>query len=382
MGDLRIVFISNYLNHHQLPLCNAFLEMEQVDFRFVAVDPVSQSRLEFGYSDMDSKYSFVTRAYLSADERAKALQELKDANILISGEDLRCYLSKMELKDKLIFLYSERIFREITFNLEFVKNVLRAVKNHTLNRNKNVHILCAGAYVSVEFKKLRAYKGRMYKWGYFPEVLERDKKHALKMKATGLVRILWVARFLKLKQPYQAIEVAKALKEKGYDFVLDMIGSGDQEYAMNEKIHKEYLEDYINILSPMPHDDIRKYMDKANIFLFTSNAEEGWGAVLNEAMSSRCAVVANRCIGSVPFLLEHEKNGLIYDGTVEDLLAKTESLLKDRKKQIELGEQAYETMIAQWNAKTAAKNLIQLSKRLLAGEGYDEQLKGPCSYIG
>lgn len=379
---MRIVFVSNYLNHHQLPLCNAFLEMEQIEFKFIAVEPVSQARLEFGYSDIDSKYDFVIRAYLNESEKAKAVYEMKKAEILISGENLRKYLSSEDMKDKLIFLYSERIFKKKELNIEFIKNILRAVKNHTLNRDRNIYILCAGAYVPIEFKKLRAYKGRMLAWGYFPEVYRRESEEIQRLKRSEYTRILWVGRLIQYKQPQQALEIAKELQKKGYSFTLDMVGSGELENTIKEQVHIEKLEGKVNILGARPANAIREFMDKANIFLFTSNAEEGWGAVLNEAMSSRCAVVANRCIGSVPFLLQHGKNGLIYDGTIGDLIAKTESLMKDKEKQIKLGEQAYETMVTQWNAKTAAKNLVSLSKRLLAGEGYDEKLEGPCSYIG
>ena len=53
-------------------------------------------------------------------------------------------------------------------------------------------------------------------------------------------------------------------------------------------------------------------MEQADVFLFTSNYLEGWGAVLNEAMNSACAVVAGHGIGAVPFLLKHGKNGLVY----------------------------------------------------------------------
>jgi glycosyltransferase involved in cell wall biosynthesis len=45
------------------------------------------------------------------------------------------------------------------------------------------------------------------------------------------------------------------------------------------------------------------------VFIFTSDRNEGWGAVLNEAMGSGCAVVAADLIGSVPYLIEHKKMG-------------------------------------------------------------------------
>ena len=49
-------------------------------------------------------------------------------------------------------------------------------------------------------------------------------------------------------------------------------------------------------------------MEKSEIFLFTSDKGEGWGAVLNESMNSACAVVASHAIGSVPFLLKDGEN--------------------------------------------------------------------------
>ena len=43
-----------------------------------------------------------------------------------------------------------------------------------------------------------------------------------------------------------------------------------------------------------------------------SGRKEGWGAVVNEAMSSGCAVVADAEAGSVPYLIENSKDGFIY----------------------------------------------------------------------
>lgn len=379
---MRIVFISNYLNHHQLPLCNAFLNMQEIEFKFIAVEPVSQERLTFGYSDLDSKYDFVLKTYLSMEEREKAIQRMRDADILISGVYLPEYLDKKDIQEKLVFLYTERMFKKIQFNLEFIMNVLRAIKNHTLNKSKNTYILCAGAYVACEFKRLGAYKGKMYKWGYFPEIPIRNKTEALKLKDSETIQLLWVGRYLDWKRPQQAIEVAKTLKKKGYRFQLKMIGNGELEEEIKRIIYAEELEAYVSVLGAMPVHDVRKYMDKADIFLFTSNREEGWGAVLNEAMGSRCAVVTNLWIGATPFLIRHEGNGLIYDGTVEDMIKKTEFLMDNREKRIEFGEQAYHMVYKYWNGEVAARNFVKLSQQLLSGKRVVRDLEGPCAYIG
>ena len=37
--------------------------------------------------------------------------------------------------------------------------------------------------------------------------------------------------------------------------------------------------------------------------------QEGWGAVVNEAMNSGCAVVADHMIGAAPWLIRQGENG-------------------------------------------------------------------------
>ena len=61
-------------------------------------------------------------------------------------------------------------------------------------------------------------------------------------------------------------------------------------------------------------------MEKSSIYLFTSNFDEGWGAVLNESMNSACAVISSHAAGATPFLISHNINGLLYtSGDVDEL---------------------------------------------------------------
>lgn len=53
-------------------------------------------------------------------------------------------------------------------------------------------------------------------------------------------------------------------------------------------------------------------MLNSDIFVFTSDRNEGWGASLNEAMSSGCACVVSDAIGSSHFLINNEVNGLLF----------------------------------------------------------------------
>lgn len=100
----------------------------------------------------------------------------------------------------------------------------------------------------------------------------------------------------------------------------------------------------------MNPNEVRKYMEKANIFLFTSNYEEGWGAVLNEAMNSGCAVVASHAIGSVPFLINDGVNGYIYkNGNKKELCKLVEMLALSKELREKIGVEAYKTLYNTWS---------------------------------
>ena len=117
-------------------------------------------------------------------------------------------------------------------------------------------------------------------------------------------------------------------------------------------------------------------MEASEIFLFTSGKSEGWGAVLNESMNSGCAVVANKAIGSVPYLIKDGENGLTYNGTEKDFYEKVKGVLGNRKTIAKLGKSAYITLLKTWNADVAARNLVEI---ILNGDNDSLGGEGPCS---
>lgn len=215
--------------------------------------------------------------------------------------------------------------------------------------------------------------------GYFPPVIKYTINELLKNKDKK--KILWMGRLIDWKHPEEAIEVALRLKKDGYDFTMDIGGTGSMYNEIITMIEKYKLTAYVKLLGAIPAKEVRKYMEKSGIFLFTSDFNEGWGAVLNESMNSGCAVVASHAIGSVPFLIEHNKNGLVYQsGKIDELYKKVKYLLDNPIEQEKLGKSAYETMFNVWNADVAAKRLINLEEQLLNGNRFPELYSdGPCS---
>lgn len=130
----------------------------------------------------------------------------------------------------------------------------------------------------------------------------------------------------------------------------------------------------------MPSKDIRQYMANADIYLFTSDFNEGWGAVLGEAMSAGCAVVASHGIGAVPFLVEHGKNGLIYQtGNSKDFERCVDMLIDSENLRTQLGQSAKKTMNELWNPQVAALRFVQIARSLLSKGYFIPYESGPLS---
>jgi len=200
-----------------------------------------------------------------------------------------------------------------------------------------------------------------------------DKKQGDKLS------LLWAARFMKLKHPEMFLKCCLRLKKDGIPFTANIIGSGSEEKRMRRFVEKHGLTDDVHFLGFIPPDEVREEMEKADIFMFNSDYRDGWGAVINEAMNSGCAVITSHAPGAGPFLIRQGINGLIYkNNSFKDLYQNLRKVTDDAEYRKKMGIAAYQTMAEIWNAENAANNLLMLMDALEKGQTPDIPT-GPCS---
>lgn len=375
---MTIVFYSNFLTHHQLPFCLEMRKRLGDAFWLVATEPLAEEQQKLGYPDLNNEYPFVIRAYESSEQKKKAIELANTADVVILGSAPISLVQQRLKEKKLTFCYSERIYKKGYEAWKLPVRLFRFFRKY--GRHKSLYLLCASAYTAGDFAKTLTFINKAYKWGYFPEVKCYENMDALISKKDP-ASILWAGRFIDWKHPESVIAVAQRLKADGFDFRIHMIGNGELLETIGELVKANDLEEHVCLTGSMPPEEVRTYMERAAIYLFTSDRNEGWGAVLNESMNSGCAVVASDAIGSVPFLIENNKNGMIYEsGNVEDLYQKVKSLLDSPETCKEMGTKAYETMTGLWNAEAAVPRLLSLCEALLSGEKRPVLFhEGPCS---
>jgi len=190
---------------------------------------------------------------------------------------------------------------------------------------------------------------------------------------------MWCSRFIEWKHPEMCIDLAKRLKKEGADFELNMYGNGPLLELYQQSVHQECLSDCVHILGNRNNEEILVAMQQHNIFLFTSDQNEGWGAVANEAMSNGCAFVGSDKIGAVPFLVKDKVNGRIFKSkSLESLVDVIKDLVYDRSLCEQYARSAYQSMRDVWSPKSAADRFVKLAEALQNGEETPFS-EGPCS---
>ncbi len=370
---MKIVFVSNILNHHSLPLCTSLIELAD-DFKFVAtVDSQSE-----GYQRIIDA-DFVIKAY---DENEKYIAEefVLDADIAIFGSNSDELLKKRMALNKISFLYSERFFKKGFWQKYNPKTRKKLNEKLLTYKDKKLYILCASAYLPTDLETIGFPTTKCYKWGYFPLVVERIESSPQKEDLEKIaVKLIWVGRFLEWKHPEYVVCLANKLKIENYKFNIEIVGNGPMHSKLEYYVKKHGLNDVVRFLGSKKPEEVFEYINDADIFLFTSDFKEGWGAVLNEGMGVGCACVASHAAGSTAFLVKDGENGLIFQsGNFNSFYKKVRQLIDDDVLRNKMSKSAFDSINNDWNAQIAAKRLLLLYNNLMQGKDTPYQ-DGPCS---
>ena len=364
---MTFTFVSNYINHHQIPLCEALYKTLGEDFTFIQTMPMEEERVAMGWGVDLQKLPYVLCLY---EKEYECLKKLAESDVVLFGWTEREDIVAARLQSgRTTLRVSERLYREGQWKAVSPRGLIAKYKEHVKYRRQNVCMLCAGAYTASDFHLIGAYPDKMFRWGYFTALRKYDETQLDAMKIQdGTLHIVWAGRFIPLKHPEYVVRLAKHLRDKGYQYHIHMLGDGELEPSMKQEVTDLGLTGSFTFYGYTEPEKVRDVMEQCHIHLFTSNYLEGWGAVVNEGMNSGCVEVVNAQVGAAPYLIRHGENGLVYpDGSYEKMEALVEDLFAhwdDRKK---MGWAAYETIRDMWNAEHAAKELLRFVSDLQKG---------------
>jgi len=383
-----VTFFWNYLNHHQVFIADAIYNQLGDNFRFVATLPRNVKELKGGADYSTRPYCILAGESEEAHRQTVIYAESSDVCVFGACSQEYAVIRAKNNPKGLSFECGERWLKRGLLNV--LSPVLRQwwLNYMCYYRKANYYKLCSSAYAAQDDERLGCYKGRHYKWGYFTNVEENFVEASdADFSTKGKVHILWCARFLLWKHPELVIELAARLKKDRYDVAIDMYGDEASvpernSYSRNKLlalIDKHRVADIVSLKGNRPNSEILKAMQEGDIFLFTSDRLEGWGAVANEALSNGSVLVASDAIGSTPYLVKHKETGMIFRSCdLDSLYEQVKYLLDNPKARRQISKAGRESMVKFWSPQNAAKSLLQLIEDIQAGRE-TSIVEGPCS---
>jgi glycosyltransferase involved in cell wall biosynthesis len=174
------------------------------------------------------------------------------------------------------------------------------------------------SHFSAEFYKgLGVSEQSIYPFGYFrskPTIAD----HVFPPKDESKIEVAFVGRLLPLKRLDLLINVMSSLFKEHPNLYLTLIGGGEMLSELRRQAQELGLEDRVRFEGVIPPDKIPARLARTDLLVLPSKGE-GWGIVVNEALSVGVPVILSDRCGAVD-IIQDGVNGYVFrNGDDEDL---------------------------------------------------------------
>lgn len=185
----------------------------------------------------------------------------------------------------------------------------------------------------------------------------------LELDGNGGKRVLWPGRLVRDKDPLLTVEVLARARERGADFVLDIVGEGHLKEPTRTRAEELGVAEMINWHPPS--QEMPRWFRSADLLLMTS-LFEGMPLVIYEALAMGVPVIAPALPGNME-LMDAQSGVLVEPRDDADRYAEAiASLLADDERRREMGEHSRRRMLEKFSLHEMGRRHDALYERLLS----------------
>ena len=180
----------------------------------------------------------------------------------------------------------------------------------------------------------------------------------------------WVGRMTGIKDTGAVVDIVRAVRERGVNAVLCMVGDGPEREVLERLAHKLGIARYCYFVGYQ--SDVAGYYRLFDAFLLPS-VNEGTPVSAIESLASGTPVVANR-VGGVPDVVRDGVDGfLVEPGDVSAAAARLAELAADPALRSRLGESGRARVLERYSVERLVDDVDRLYRSLLAAKGLYRQ---------
>jgi glycosyltransferase involved in cell wall biosynthesis len=175
------------------------------------------------------------------------------------------------------------------------------------------------------------------------------------------IKLIYVARFVPIKNQSFLVDITKRIKELGYDVEAILIGDGETKEMVFEKVKLNKLENEVKLIGLVDH--VEDFMKDANIYVHPATYEP-FGLVIIEAMAAGLPVICLNGKGNRDLIID-DYNGFMFDNEDVDIFSqKIISLFNNRIEYDRISENAVE-YASRYRIEKHVDNLLTLYKMFI-----------------
>lgn len=161
-------------------------------------------------------------------------------------------------------------------------------------------------------------------------------------KYPGALRVLFVGRFVRVKNLDCWMETARKTVLENENIEFAMIGDGDEKERLEKLCEKSGLRDRVQFVGALTPEQLVSWYSSADVLLLTSN-HEGFGRVVVEAMNYNVVPVCTNVAGPKD-IIKHGIDGFLDEAKPDSLAKYLTDLEKDRNMLKAMGRCARNTV--------------------------------------
>ncbi len=325
MGAKKVIIVTNIPNPYRIPLFNevhAQLLQKGVELKVLfGSENYSRRKFRLNLAECSFTYDFLDSSKYSFGDQEKTyftynglLKRLADENadaVVMSG---------FSIGTTRLFLKS--FFKKINYII-WSGSIQQKGRNDSFLRRIQRRLIASRAVSFIAYGSLA--KSYLEKLGADPKKIHiaintvdttffSFETNSLRkvLPADPVKRLTYVGYLSPRKNVGRLLEVLLELSQERKDFLLDLIGDGDDKPNLEKFVQMHGMSEFVHFHGFKQKSELPAFLARSNCFLFQTDFDI-WGLVLNEAMAAGLPCISSPNAGATSDLVKDGETGFVVD---------------------------------------------------------------------
>ena len=360
---LHLTIWMNVPSFHQDGLFKALLASEELDLRVVFAAEVPRHRLQLGWTQaardypnrmLSARFAFWDAIRIAWSERGR----LHIVNGIWAEPSFAAALCVLAFARSRFVVYAEAPDLRQT-PVGFFGALRKWFGGWIAKRA--LGMLAISHFAEQFYTHLGFARVRVYPFGYFQTHNVQTERPA-RLTAGERMEVIFVGQLIPRKGVDLLLEAMRPLFDDYSDLRLSVIGGGSEAQALQAVADSFGIANRVSFEGTLRSDRIQPRLASVDVLVLPSRWD-GWGMVVNEALSVGVPVVVSDCCGAAD-LIQHGVNGFVFRSEdVEDLRRCLRRLLENADDRLAMRSAAARTGRVV-SAQAAAPYMIECLKHM------------------